>query len=437
MTEAKVVAIPMEMSKVIPKFDGDEKLLNLYIKKCEYVIGCFTNAENQAQDLYVFHVVSSKLTGKAAQLISERQDIESWAALKEVLIQHFGDPRSEECIAIELETLKINQNESYLDFCNRIQQVKSSLIAKVNAIVDPHVRKSKITIYDNLSMNVFLYNLPEDLIRIVRLKSSTTLENALSIVLEEVNFQYQYNARNKMFRAGLTKPQVPASNNPYVEKFGLKQYLPTNAPHQTGFRFGIPNQFRPQNSNSGAQQAPQFKFGIPHTSSGFRPQLSQNVQSGMPNQGPQGYRPNFGTPQGYRPNFGATQGFRPNFNAPQGYRPNFGPQQTKPIFNQSQPNQFKFGIQTQQKPFNTDVTMRTALPAPRPNQAFNNEIEVYADGNNDGFDYNSYEMNYDYDSYDNDHAQVNSMNMTEFYDETECLSNDSNFYTQASDTTMK
>lgn len=67
---------------------------------------------------------------------------------------------SEECIAIELETLKINSGESYLDFRNRIQHTRSTLIAKVNVIDD------------NMALNVFLYNLPEDLLRIVRLKGA-------------------------------------------------------------------------------------------------------------------------------------------------------------------------------------------------------------------------------------------------------------------------
>ncbi|XP_045541903.1 uncharacterized protein LOC123723369 [Papilio machaon] len=433
MTESReskgIVAVPMEMSKVIPKFDGDEKLLNLYIKKCEYVLNCYKSESSQAQNLYMFHVLSSKLVGKAAQLLSERQDIESWTELKTVLIQYFGDPRSEECIAIELETLKINNNESYLDFCNRIQQVKSTLIAKVNTISDLHVKKSKITIYDNLALNVFLYNLPEDLIRIVRLKGSSTLENALSTVLEEVNFQFQYNARNKMFRSNVSKPQLTSSQNPYVEKFGLKPFLPSN--NNGGFRFGSPNQFRMPSHPQGLNSVQQFKFGNPpqgQTLGGFRPP-TQNFRFGIPNQGPQGYRPNFNqAPQGYRPNFSQ---------APQGYRPNFSqaPQQ-RPAFNQSYQNQFKFGVQPPPKPFDSDVTMRTALPASRPNKTFNNEIEVYTEADPYCCDYDAYNTYCDYDNYDNDPTQVNAMNVTEFHHD-QPLMDESNFQILASDTAMK
>lgn len=351
--------------------------------------------------MYVFHVVSSKLIGKAAHLISERPDIESWAELKSVLTQHFGDPRSEECIAIQLETLKINSNESYLDFCNRIQQVKSTLFAKVNQITDDHIRRSKITIYDNMALNVFLYNLPEDLIRIVRLKGTNTLEDALSIVLEEVNFKFQYESRNRMLRPLVHKqsPQPSAINsNPYIEKFGLKPFLTTSPQQNQGFRFGIPNQIRPHvqhQPNFGNQN---FKFGIP-TSNQIRPQF------GQPNNQPKFIIPQ--VPQGYRPSFG--QGQQP-------FRPPVNP-----------PNQFKFGIppthQNNQK-FNTDVTMRTALPTR--NQAHHNELQVYSPCQTDDYSYYNQgaDDTYYYETYEGQEIPIEVSN-----DET-----DQNFHQIASDT---
>ncbi|KPJ08980.1 hypothetical protein RR48_15121 [Papilio machaon] len=116
---AKITQILKELSGIIPKFDGDESLLNLFIRKCEYVMKLCRDI-----GLYIFQVITSKLTGKAATLISERTDIETWNELKLAFEQHLGDPRSEECMAIELETLKINNGASYLDFCNRIQHIK-------------------------------------------------------------------------------------------------------------------------------------------------------------------------------------------------------------------------------------------------------------------------------------------------------------------------
>ncbi|KAG7297468.1 hypothetical protein JYU34_019469 [Plutella xylostella] len=164
-----ITLIPGEVLKIIPIFNGDKRILNLFLAKSEYIIERFRG--NEAQDTYIMHAITSRLAGDAAALVSERQDIMHWDNFKELLVQHFGDPRNEECIAIELETLKINPNESYLDFCNRIQSVRSILISKVNRIEDANIKNSKIAIYTNTSLNVFLYNLPENMVRIVRLKA--------------------------------------------------------------------------------------------------------------------------------------------------------------------------------------------------------------------------------------------------------------------------
>lgn len=78
--------------------------------------------------------------------------------------------------------------------------------------------------------------------------------------------------------------------------------------------------------------------------------------------------------------------------------------------------------------------MRTALPTPRPNPAFNIEIEVYTKGQNDCHYYETYESSYDDNFYENEQAQINAI--TEFYNE-QTQNEDQNFPISASDTTMK
>lgn len=388
MEEIKL--IPKELLAIIPKFDGDEKLLNIFIRKAEYVLKYFQGSAGQNQ--YVFQSITSRLVSKAAALISERDDIESWEQLKLVLTQHFGDPRSEECIAIELESMKIKSGESYLDFCNRIQCVRSSLISKVNLSHDANMKVSKKIIYNNMSLNVFLYNLSEDLIRIVRLKNPCDLESALSIVMEEVNFQYQYNARNKMTKTiqqkGNESPQsIP--QNPFINKFSM----PTN-----NFKFGIPPQYNqkpnyPQNNQNYfkpkfLQQNPQnpqnFKFGIP-------PQQNTNNFK-------------FGNQQQQQFKFGIKP---PSANI------------------RNTPPQFKFGI----KPHpiqDKDVTMRTALPIRNQAQRFsNNELDIsHNDTNfNDESENNNEEYQYDeYENYENNETEENSF-PENYYEENDEIEN--------------
>lgn len=375
----QITLIPSEFLKLIPLFGGDKRQLNLYIRKCEYVIDRFKGSE--AQNLYVMHCVMSRLVDNAAVLISEREDIISWLDFKNLLIQHFGDPRNEECIAIELENLKIKSHESYLDFCNRIQSVRSTLISKVNRISNEEIKQSKIIIYNNTALNVFLYNLPEYMVRIVRLKTPDTLEKALSIVLEEVNFQEQYSAKNKSF----------TSNN-----------IPKNSQGFSNFKnnFNLPI---PQNKNNN------FKFGVPHYNQG---QQSQRFAM-PPKPMPQGYKPNFNAnPQfGYRPNF--NNNFNQQKMTPQQFGQStqkFGNQQLNQ-FGYTPPQQFgyrpsfNFGYRPTQ-PQNAEVSMRTA-PRPKINQI--NELNL----NEEPCQYSNYAEPYNY--YDDYYLYSENQNYCDDY----------------------
>lgn len=252
------------------------------------------------------------------------------------------------------------------------------------------LRSSKITIYDNVALNVFLYNLSEDLIRIVRLKGCVTLEQALSVVLEEVNFQFQYHSKNKTHKinSNIPKPQTfNTFNNPGGFKPIYTQTPPSNPLKGQNF---IPN--------------PQFKFGIPQNQtfrspSGFTTPRFMNPSQGFQSMPTQQYFKFH--PQNQQFKFGIQQ--------PQGYRPNFQQSQHQPWYRPQPPQQFKFGVRPQQfsqrQIMDTDVSMRTAPPIKttppalrNPNQLFyNNEVvhnfqedylQDYDDSYNESYLYN-------------------------------------------------
>ncbi|KAG7300853.1 hypothetical protein JYU34_015194 [Plutella xylostella] len=108
------------------------------------------------------------MIGNAAALISESEHIKTWLELKTILLQHFGDQRSEDCILMELEVVTIKSDETFLPLCHRILIVRSNLFSKVNQCPDKDVRENKYNIYNHIALTVFLYNLPKGLMRIVR-----------------------------------------------------------------------------------------------------------------------------------------------------------------------------------------------------------------------------------------------------------------------------
>lgn len=403
--EITVQMIPKDLLNLIPMFDGDQNILNLFIKKCEYILRNFNGPNNAVQTSYVFHCLTSRVCGRAAALLSEREDIATWEQLKAIFIQHFGDPRSEECVAIELENLKIKMGETYLQFCNRIQQTRSALCSKVNLLSDDNIKLAKITIYNNMCLNVFLYNLTEDLIRIVRLKNCSTLENALSIVMEEVNFQFQYNSKNK--NKNSTKPQNSLSPN-----FGNNN---EQFKGPSGFKTNFPNNFgSPVNQN--------FKSTFPYSmQNNFRSGVN-GFRSNIPNQGY--FRPSFQQPQGnFKFGLPNQQGFKFGIPHQQGFRPQYNNAPYRQNYNAPNP-QFKFGIPPQNQPQrnpphfqDSDVSMRTVRPVKQnmithvTDSENNNLFYSYDDNESQNQDqeclYNNdnYESNYctDYYNYDQSH----------------------------------
>lgn len=119
------------------------------------------------------------------------------------------------------------------------------------------------------------------MLRIVRLKGLSTLEDALSTVLEEVNFAEQYNLCSKMLSNKNPTPQTSSTNNSIPT-----QQCFIKPPMQHQFKFVIPHNNDPN---------------IQNQQHGFRP----NLQLKTPQQ-PFGYKP----PQFQRPPFQPT-GFRP------------------------------------------------------------------------------------------------------------------------------
>ncbi|CAK1583349.1 unnamed protein product [Parnassius mnemosyne] len=465
--------IPTEMLRLIPLFNGDKRQLNLFLRKCEYVIRRYRGDEEQ--NLYVYHSITSRLTDNAASLLSEREDVVSWSQLKDLLTQHFGDPRSEECISIELESLKIKSGENFQDFCNRIQSIRSLLISKVNISDDSNLKSAKLAIYNNTALNVFLYNLPENMVRIVRLKRPATLEDALSIVLEEVNFHDQYNMRNRVHGSSglaLRQPQtsVPiqgfkfgSAPHTVMQPYGYKPVFPNNITPK--FNFGIPNQSQFKMPQSGFRPQPMQQIGYRPPQFGYRPQLGQQPQqfSYRPQLGPQpqqfGYRPQLGfqphhfgqrpqqqfghmpttqfgyrPPQfGYRPQLGQQPqqfSYRPQLGPqPQqfGYRPQLGfqphhfGQRPQQQFGHMPTTQFGNKPQTQKPNFQeTDVSMRTAPPRPQPGFRLNELTLRENDGQyNEYYDTDEYVEQYDNEFTPSPEETVDETTYDEFADETQ------------------
>lgn len=187
--------VPKTFIEIIPIFDGDVRKLQMFLKKVQYMLDTFKG--DQKQNEYLYHIITSRLSIEVAALVAEHNNINTWQELKELLIRNYGDPRTEDSILLELDSLKINKEENYVEFCHRLKKIQSSLLLKLNETINEEaVRIAKQEIYKKTALKIFIYNMPVHLMRLLRLKNVNTLEDALKIVLEEQNFQIVYDKKN-------------------------------------------------------------------------------------------------------------------------------------------------------------------------------------------------------------------------------------------------
>lgn len=229
-------------------------------------------------------MITSRLGGAAANVVGERS-IGTWDDLKTTLREHFGDPRTEKCLLLELQALKLYRNESYLNFCHRIQHCRNMLIAKVTETTnDVALRRAKDEIYNNTSFEVFLYNLSPHFANMVRLKNVSSLEGALKVVLEEESFHSVYNVKTPLKNPNYNK-QNPNDN--FFESNARMDRFPNNSynPLRQNFNHRPPNNFNGLNGSQLFRNSNNFR-NQPHNNNSFNSnnqwQLTPTFR--MPNQ---------------------------------------------------------------------------------------------------------------------------------------------------------
>lgn len=181
---------------VMPYFDGNPRFLAFFLDKCDYTYNLLMALSGK--HYYIMLLISKRLTGKAVLFKSNVIATKNFDMFKIIMTKRFGIKKTEQILAMEMESLSLKQGESYTDFCERIQFARSNLIAKVSLDTpDPVLKASKIAIHNKSALNIFLTYLPPDLHKLIRFrKPMETLEEALRLVEELESVLY----RRKMWR---------------------------------------------------------------------------------------------------------------------------------------------------------------------------------------------------------------------------------------------
>lgn len=307
-TMAKIDISVKDYLDLIPQFDGDASKLPIFLDTCEQVLGMLVTDNNAARIQFLMLHFRNKIIGKAAQILAARE-IHTFPELKFLLLNTFGDQRNEESLLNDLMMLTQNHNESHSQFADRCISLRSLLLSKVQmADISVELRQEKIMLYNKMALRTFLSGLNAHLSHLLRCKEPRSLEDAINMVVEEENMNY-----NRQQKLG-TKNNFQKNNQSQLRttsnNYGQQKNNPTSYSQQFQPKTN-PTMFRPM-TNTPHRLPNYFNSRYPQQSFQQKPfQTFQNFQ-----------RQNFQTPQ----NFQANQ----NFQNPQRYNFQPKPQQTYP-----------------------------------------------------------------------------------------------------------
>lgn len=204
---------------LIPTYEGDPNTLTMYISSCEYLISRFASKDTTADiNEYLLRLFQSKLSGKALQLVGSRETLTDWTELKELLELNFCDQRSENCLLQDLMQLRPDRGESAYNFGLRCKNVLNLLLTKVKmSVTDANKRSVKVEMHKDTALQTFLRGITQfgEIGHRVRFRTPENLEKAMSLVLEEENFNYLTRQPNNVNKTEFRpiKQKIPLVTN--------------------------------------------------------------------------------------------------------------------------------------------------------------------------------------------------------------------------------
>lgn len=255
----------------IPKFEGNPSELSEYVRAVEDIFIQFW--QRQEPGAYINKLLLSaarnRLKGPALEVVTG-QELNSWDALKALLIENFGDQRSELNLKIDISRLRQYAKESPIDYFNRCRSLLAILNSKISlGIEDQLIKNYKLTEAKNLTLTAYISGLAEPLGSFIRSRSPQTLENALTYVKNEIDIRYFQNSNSRIPQQQFKQATNQIQAKPY------------------------PNLQRQQTQNN-YQQQPYFNRSQPQFRNNHGPVYKLNPN--IPPQNFPGFQPKYGTP---------------------------------------------------------------------------------------------------------------------------------------------
>lgn len=236
----------MSILNEIPQYNGNPVELSEYVRAVEDIFNQFYqfNDPNAYINKLLLSAARNRIKGPALEVVTG-QTILSWNDLKTILIDNFGDQRSELNLIIDLSRLRQNPREHPVDFYNRCRSLMAILNSKISLSNDAQdIKLYRINNAKALALKAFVSGLAEPLGSFLRSRAPPTLENSLVILKEELDVRYFQNNQTKSQNLPQYPTKLPQQNkamlftkqNPQSSYLSTQQnYFPRTQPFNSNF----------------------------------------------------------------------------------------------------------------------------------------------------------------------------------------------------------
>jgi len=197
-TETKPISA-LDAIKLIPNYSGQTDIYP-FLNACEVII----NTVDSEQHSFMLKMIAATKLSDRAFNVTRYKEITEWGDMKKILLDAFETPYGAANLQIELNIIKMKNNETICAYNNRVEEIYQKLCNTV--AIDKPLAEAKI-LRDNIreqALVSYINGLSDQIKFEVKTKNPTTLEQAMQIALITEKNIRTYNDVQEIFRANNT-----------------------------------------------------------------------------------------------------------------------------------------------------------------------------------------------------------------------------------------
>lgn len=191
---------PIKYLNNLPVFNGNINELHTFTTLIDRVYPLLSSYDELSQLLFS-DIIKSRISGKAKEVIEINTQAQSWASIKTILQNNFGERKSSDQLFDELRAVTFQSN--VVDFFNDIKHILRRLNNKMRITLGEGEAANQVSINNQrTALHIFKNKMPEPMKTILACRNPTSLEQAMDILYEN---EYDRIGRDGRFHPGRSK----------------------------------------------------------------------------------------------------------------------------------------------------------------------------------------------------------------------------------------